>query len=101
MSIFGIYLLFSQIDFLIIRGTTHQPTPTCGVWDIDQKNRLGAGVADICITVLTTTWFLQHKTVDNNRYMAEAHHTNTKDTSSEMEHTALLTSALGENTDIV
>jgi hypothetical protein len=52
MSIFGIYLLFSQIDFLIIR---------C--------------VADIFITMLTTAWFMQHKTTDIDAYTAEVKHT--------------------------
>jgi len=51
MSIFGIYLLFSQIDFLIIRL-----------------------VADMIVTLLTTFWFLQHKIVDNERYLAEVQH---------------------------
>jgi hypothetical protein len=51
MSIFGIYLLFSQIDFLIIRL-----------------------LADILVTVITTNWFLQYKSVDEERYLAEACH---------------------------
>lgn len=56
MSIFGIYLLFSQIDFLIIR---------C--------------IADMCITMLTTSWFMQHKTTDPALYMAEVQHTRVPD----------------------
>lgn len=51
MSIFGIYLLFSQIDFLIIR---------C--------------IADVLVTLLTTAWFMQHKTMDPKRYMDEVRH---------------------------
>jgi hypothetical protein len=51
MSIFGIYLLFSQIDFLIIQ---------C--------------IADMIITVLTTKWFMQHKTTDREQYLAEVQH---------------------------
>jgi hypothetical protein len=51
MSIFGIYLLFSQIDFLIIR---------C--------------VADVMITILTTFWFMQHKTYNHALYVAEVEH---------------------------
>jgi hypothetical protein len=52
MSIFGIYLLFSQIDFLIIR---------C--------------VADVLITFITTTWFMQNKVTDSERYRSEVQHT--------------------------
>jgi hypothetical protein len=51
MSIFGIYLLFSQIDFLIIR---------C--------------IADMIITVITTRWFMQHKITDKEQYLAEVQH---------------------------
>jgi hypothetical protein len=69
MSIFGIYLLFSQIDFLIIRL-----------------------VADILITLLTTYWFLQHKITDEDKYLAEVQHVNPSDTRDpqEFEESALL-----------
>lgn len=74
MSIFGIYLLFSQIDFLIIR---------C--------------VADMLVTILTTIWFLQHKTIDPVQYMAEVQHVLPVDVhdpnSYEMEKSALLTTS--------
>ena len=48
MSIFGIFLLFSQIDFLIIRT-----------------------IADLLVNQYTTTMFMQNKIVDRRRYEEE------------------------------
>jgi hypothetical protein len=72
MSIFGIYLLFSQIDFLMIR---------C--------------LADVCVTLLTTYWFMQHKTVDSEKYNADVKHVDstTQQDAMTMEKSQLLNNA--------
>ena len=48
MSIFGMYLLFSQVDFLIIRA-----------------------LADLLVTFISTRWFLQGKIYNVRGYEAE------------------------------
>jgi len=48
MSIFGIYLLFSQLDFLLIRA-----------------------LADVLVTFMSTRWFLQNKIYDVTGYEEE------------------------------
>ena len=52
MSIFGIFLFFSQIDFLVIRT-----------------------MADVIVTIITTHWWMQPKIVDAERHAMEGHET--------------------------
>jgi hypothetical protein len=52
------------------------------------------------ITMLTTIWFLQHKSLDKERYMAEVHHIDPS-TTLEMEHMALLKTPVDKSADIV
>lgn len=49
MSVFSVFLFFSQIDFLIIRT-----------------------IADLIVTTITTAWWMQSKTVDGYMYDLEA-----------------------------
>jgi hypothetical protein len=59
------------------------------------------------ITVLTTIWFLQHKSIDKERYMAEAQHVDipteidSNHTVLEMEKIGLLKTPIVETADIV
>lgn len=48
MSVFGIFLFFSQVDFLLIRM-----------------------VADLLVSIVTTMWWCQNKTVDPVKYELE------------------------------
>lgn len=51
MSVFSIFLFFSQIDMLLVRM-----------------------LADIIITTITTHWWMQPKTVDREKYSIEGGH---------------------------
>lgn len=62
MSIFGIFLLFSQIDFLVIRT-----------------------IADLLVNQYTTTMFMQNKIVDWKRYEEECNMHSTDRNTSEAE----------------
>jgi hypothetical protein len=59
------------------------------------------------ITVLTTIWFLQHKSIDKERYMAEVQHADVcmeidpNHTVLEMENMALLKTPIVDTADIV
>ena len=49
-----------------------------------------AAIADVMITLLTTRWFLQHKSLDIDRYRAEVEHVEILVEPSEMEKLGLL-----------
>jgi hypothetical protein len=59
------------------------------------------------ITVLTTIWFLQHKSIDKERYMAEVQHVDVSMEIDpdhmvlEMEKIALLKTSLVDTADVV
>ena len=69
------------------------------LWHTDIPH--GTGIADMMITVLTTIWFMQHKTLDRERYMAEVQHSDAHEMEHEMEKFGLLKTEIVQTADIV